>query len=177
VARILPDDEIATILSEPKRIGPRQFEKLREAAISDPVSGKEEAFIDFKTKHRRPLRIRVSRQKRDVACRCGSKCCKFSIIFAWLSREGERIPIRCNGHGPAHTNTIEKRTKSGIAKIPENTCHVHMLTERYQHAEKGEHYAEPTNEYNSALSALEYLCNRFFIATQRGYKKYQPLLE
>jgi hypothetical protein len=105
----------------------------------------------------------------------GKKANAFSIILSYVSRGKDINLIRCNGHHAAHTNFLEKQ------QIPRNTAHIHQLTERYQLLGKPEGYAEPTNEYHSAASALEYLCNRFSIIDRMnendGYTKRYPLLE
>jgi len=170
MSRTLSDSEIAAILSEPKEIGPRQFPRLRK--IAQRATKQRQGHADLRTQSRRQLRLRVS----VIAHKNGNG---FSVILSYVRRKKELILVRCNGHHGKHTNLLEKRARRGIAFIPPNTFHIHWLTERYQaFFGKDLGYAEPTSEFHSAESALEYVCNRFFIGEAKsGYAKYHPLLE
>lgn len=163
--RVLSDIEIAAILAEPKETGRGQLTRLEN--IAKGVSKYHRGRTKVRCKSGRKLSLRVSTNAKRAN--------GFSVILSYLSRGREINLIRCNGyHGP-HTNNLEKQT------IPKGTFHVHRLTERYQAFGRGEHYAEPTTEYCSAASALEYLCNRFSIIDgtdkNSGYTKRRPLLE
>jgi hypothetical protein len=163
---LFSDSEIDRILQERKKIGSRQFARLKRAAKGEK-HGNFKKPVDLKTKSGRRLRLRISLNERDKK--------QFSIILSYVKGKSEIPLVRCNGHHGPHTNRLEKRAKRGIAFIPQNTFHIHIITERYQNYDKNQTYAEPTTEYHSAESALEYMCNHFFIS--KDYKKYHPLLE
>lgn len=89
----------------------------------------------------------------------------FSIILSCT--EGNRTVnlIRCNGHHEEHTNQIEKNNGHPDAVIPENTCHIHRITERYQEAKRlPESFAVPTRAYSNFDEAVEHMCSNFGIS-------------
>lgn len=145
---MLTDSEIAGLLAEPKALTEKGIRRLKN-----------------------PKRL-VSRSRRSVV-RCKGESGKLFSIMASLGPNvrfsvhvryhlsGKRIPItliRCNGpHGP-HVNVLER------TRIPARVCHIHLLTERYQHAgpqRKSLTYAEQTGEYRSFATAVDHVCNSY----------------
>lgn len=163
--RTLSDTEVAAILAEPKETGRGQLTRLENIAKGTSKHHRGHTRVTSKSGRKLSLRVNVNARRPNG----------FSVILSYLSRGRNINLIRCNGHHGPHTNRLEKEI------IPKGVFHIHRLTERYQVFGRGEHYAEPTDEYHSAASALEYLCNRFFVidGTDKsdGYTKRYPLLE
>lgn len=81
----------------------------------------------------------------------------FSVILSLVAAGKVVNLIRHNGHHGPHPSEIE-----GIV-IPENTCHVHRISERYQDLphKTPESYAEITAAYTDFRGAVEYMCGRY----------------
>lgn len=104
----------------------------------------------------------------------------FSVIVAVRHISKDTRLFRLNGWHAPHTNKLEKRARSGIIEVPENQCHIHYLTERYQKVSrmKGDHYAVPTNDFKCLKTALEYIPGNFGFYFKHGeYRTTQPLFD
>ena len=79
----------------------------------------------------------------------------FSAGLRWHAKSGEElIVIRCNGSDHPHPNVLERE------RI-EESCHIHLLTERYIQANRrGEGFAVPTGIYRTLDGALHELVRR-----------------
>lgn len=99
----------------------------------------------------------------------------FSVVLRYFPASGApRNLIRCDGWQSEHTNKLEALARESGAKIPPNTPHVHILTERYQLKNREspvyvpDEYAEPVSDYHDYESAYE------FFRTAFGFYKICP---
>lgn len=167
MAAILTDNEIALLLADPKPLYLKQI-----AALKRPRKGirptETQVAIDVDSSKGRRFRL--------IAKKMTKRPNGFSIIMAYLLHGKYTNLIRCNGFHKEHTNEIEKRNRIGVQVIPANTCHVHILTERYQLEGLGENYAVPTMEYTCFSDAIDYFCENFgCYRREGGYTKEYPL--
>jgi len=102
----------------------------------------------------------------------------FSVLVFYRGPGKARYTlVRCNGnyHGE-HPNRLEIREKTGIQRVPARTCHIHYLTERYQHFGKPQGYAEPSNQFCCFKGAVEFVCDSFgFCIPTDGLPSKYPL--
>ena len=164
---ILSDAEIAAAILDRKGITRSQLRSLKDPKRLT-ARGDLARQISILGRSRRHYFITA---RRNVNRPLG-----FSVILSSVWH-GKRLNIiRCNGQQKGHhTNWLEKRAGAGVRAIPPYTFHVHQLTERYQ-PERPEHYAEPTNDYSSFESAVEYLCSNYGIVLDKdGYETLYPL--
>ena len=165
MAVLISDAEIAKILKESKTVSAGQLTRLKNIAQRKNRYRIGKARVKCKSRRKLYLRVNVKSNKPDG----------FSVMLVCFRGKKQINLIRCNGYQGPHTNHLEKQT------IPKNTFHIHLLTERYQRFGLFEHYAEPTDKYHSADSALEYLCNRASIIDESeknlGFTKRYPLWE
>ncbi|MEX2174409.1 MAG: hypothetical protein WD872_08605 [Pirellulaceae bacterium] len=164
---ILSDAKIALLLADPKPIRRRKLAWLK--IPGKPNSRSEgERCLTITSDNGRVFRVVACKKRRPF---------QFSIILAFTWYRQQINLVRCNGHHREHTNKIEDRTKSGVRGIPANTFHIHYATQRYQLAgQAAESYAEPTSDYFSFESAIEFLCSRFgFYLSDDTYPMLYPL--
>lgn len=100
----------------------------------------------------------------------------FSIGLVWIASKTEKHDlVRCNGWHDEHPNKLER------IKIPANTCHIHLLTERYQLAKRTSRlgYAvDASGCYGDFKTARDYFCSHFgFYLSGHEYGKDYPLLD
>jgi hypothetical protein len=149
---ILSESEIDSLLSDPKPITEQQRGRLKKPQKkrgSDLC-----ARIRFKDSRNRKYEI-IARHGTD-------RPNSFSVGLFYRPNKAKHIVlIRCNGWHGRHRNILELKAKAGIAMVPDDTCHIHRITERYQAFGKADGYAEPTTAYDSFEAAVEYLCFSF----------------
>lgn len=104
---------------------------------------------------------------------------KFTIHVRLRKSRRRYTPlIRLCGPGSRHTNFLEASAGEGVQTIPHGTCHIHRITERYQRIspDKAMQYAEPTNEFDSFESAVEFVLYRYgFYMPIDPYRTRYPL--
>lgn len=148
---LLSESQIAEIFADRKPLTHKA--KARLAAPRRRKGRRRSVAVAIvKSKSQRKYRIESSL--------AGSHPMKFTIMVWWLPPRRSRIHLlKLCGHHAAHTNTLERRARRGVQRIPANCCHVHWITERYQRfsREQGCQYAEPCSAYDSLKSAIEYL--------------------
>lgn len=166
MAAILTESQIKALLDDVKKIhrtyrrtlAPRRSKKGRQNELGWRLNTTGESGKKYRIYTRRSKLIENN----------------FSIGLLYLESATKHYTlIRCNGwHGP-HTNIIEGDT------IPEDTCHIHFLTERYQQfGHRGDHFAVATNEYRDFKSALEFFVANYGICLRgRPRGKERPLLD
>lgn len=149
--RIIQDEEIKTLLAEPKPI-PSFWRSRLELKRKANEAHAESAFVfEVESGHVFSIRIRAARDNaRD-----------FSVILSLLEGGAEYVLIRHNGrHKSAHTNLIEYAAGIPHSRFS-NVCHIHQATERYQRHGKIHGFAEPTTLYSDRWEAEEEMVKRY----------------
>ena len=159
---MLTDDDIRELLEERKLLSMTALASLKSPKKVVGVSLR--ASVSCRSTTGKRFSILACKQKRPN---------KFSVHVRYHPT-GRRKPvtlIRCNGFQAAHENVLEK------SKIPHNTFHIHMLTERYQAFERKElAFAKHTEAYHSFDSAVEYICFSYgFFFNDHPYSERYPL--
>jgi len=145
--RILTDEEITALISEPKTVPNNWFVRL-EAKDKAHFQHKEKE-ADIKGSNGSLFRIIIRQNKLNVL--------DFSIIITLREKDSnlEYNLLRFNGkHPSAHTNKWEKENKLQEYRF-NPAFHVHRATQRYQ--ESGyriDGYAEVTARYSDFHTAL-----------------------
>ena len=86
----------------------------------------------------------------------------FSVGLRWKRTRTDSIQlVRCNGWHAEHRNRLERGKPN--YKIPANTCHVHMVSERYMCFEddKSLGYAVAVDYFECIDQALCFLVDKF----------------
>lgn len=144
--RVLTEDEIASLLAEPKPLPANWAARLSTRAKSSAAFGHRELDVDGTSGGRYRLVIRTNR----------INPLDFSLILLFRDTDGSEYRlVRFNGRHPSqHTNKLEKAAKLDNASF-RNRFHIHTATERYQlEGFDIDGYAEPTDRYDSFESAL-----------------------
>jgi hypothetical protein len=169
---VLTDQEIAELLAESKPLpGDAKATLLRLRALKKIRDGRSRLTVRGKTGRKYQIEVLSARSEMEP--------CKFRINIKYLVPHTRPLYlVRCEGYG-AHTNTIERKARTGIQKIPPRQCHIHTITERYQLAGKPLGYAEPTNEYDSLETAVDFVCYSFgfHFTGMKNYPSAHPLFD
>ena len=139
---ILTDDQIKTLLAEPKTL-PEELSGLTLPLRSVKL-GHKEAQYDITGSSGNDFRI-ITRQNNFNAF-------DFSVILAYLPPMTNQVfrLRRYNGKSHEHTNRIESEKFYGF--------HIHIATERYQReSEIEDGYAESTTRYGDLKGAIQCL--------------------
>lgn len=147
MSRILTDQEIHTLLSDPKPL-PADFRQKLKRRRRKYRQEERSARLDVTGKSGKRYRLYV--KVNDQICN------NFSVGLVYYLNATEKIGlIRCNGfHGP-HTNKIERTI------IPPDTPHIHTLTERYQLLGRPLGFAEATLRYVDVRSAISFVSRSY----------------
>lgn len=145
--RILTDDEISSLISEPKIVAANWLSRLD---LKDKTYFQHrEKEIDIEGSNGNLFRIIIRQNKLNIL--------DFSIILVLREKDSNLIYrlIRFNGKHPSqHTNKWEKENRQLNHKF-EPAFHIHRATQRYQ--ESGydiDGYAEVTSSYSDLYSAF-----------------------
>jgi len=136
----LSDDQIGSLLAEPKILPEDFFSRLK----LKPKRGHKEYEFDLVGENESGFLL-IFRQNEKNAL-------DFSVILAFLPKgTNQQFRLRrYNGKSHEHTNQIEKNTFYGF--------HIHTATERYQQSGYREDaYAEPSDRYadfNGAIGCM-----------------------
>lgn len=146
--RILTDEEIADLITEPKIVPTNWFLRL-EPKDKTHYQHKEKE-VEVEGSEGNLFRIILRQNKLNIL--------DFSIILTVKEKDStmEYILLRYNGKHPSqHTNRWEK--EQGLsAHTFEPFFHIHRATQRYQESGyKIDGYAEVTTKYSDFHAALE----------------------
>ena len=122
--RILTDEEITALISEPKIVTANWFSRL-EAKDKAHFQHKEKE-VDIEGDNGNLFRVIIRQNKLNVL--------DFSIIFTYREKDSnlEYNLLRFNGkHPSAHTNKWEKENKLKEYRFSP-AFHIHKATQRYQ---------------------------------------------
>lgn len=157
--RILTDEEISALISEPKIVPNNWFSRL-EAKDKAHFQHKEKE-IDIEGSNGNLFRVIIRQSKQNIL--------DFSIILTLQEKDSnlEYNLLRFNGKHPSqHTNKWEKENKKqGHTFSP--AFHIHRATQRYQESGyKIDGYAEVTIKYSDFSTAL----NQFLLECNIKYE-------
>ena len=156
MATVLADDQIASLLIEPKVLPPNWESRLKLREKANQCYSQRELELDRADKTQ--FRLVLRRSILNVL--------DFSIILVFVDADSADYRLcRFNGRHPSdHTNKVEKARGEGLQKF-RNAFHIHRATERYQIAGyEIDGYAEPTSVYDSFETALkEFLALHGFV--------------
>ena len=135
---MLTDDEIARLISEPKRLPDDYRGKIQ----TRQKRGHRERELDLTGAGGNIFQLIIRESSMNVI--------DFSVILAWIPPQSSTLFRLCryNGKSHEHTNKIEQKTFYAF--------HVHRATERYQKSGLREDaFAEPTDRYQDLASAIQ----------------------
>jgi hypothetical protein len=162
---ILSEADIAHLLADRKPITSAELRKLKSPRKSKKYRNDLVATVTLTGATGKKYRVMARQDRTDEM--------NFSVRLSIGRSRGATLNlIRCNGHHGPHKNHIERTT------IPANTCHIHRITERYQHFTSAapEQFAELTDGYNSFNGAVDFFAEHFGLYLCDGdYKSLFPL--
>lgn len=152
---ILTESQIAQLLDDRKPLTRQQRITLKEP-LESTNNGRVRARLRLKSDSDRHYEIRTTLSKEYPH--------KFAVnAFYRPTPRTLLFLLRLCGPGKGHVNVFEMKNRSGVMRIPKDSCHVHWITARYLAVALGkpDGYAEPCDEYDSLATAVDYMAFSF----------------
>lgn len=147
--KTLDEATISELLADQKQLSIKQIDKLKKPK---PRQRDKHLYAKVQIKSASKRRFVIQVRKNPAI---GQEM-DFAIMLYYMAPKSCLYHlIRLDGWHDAHTNKIER------TRVPENTCHIHRMTERYQNFGKPDGFAVESDDFSCFQSAVEYMCFSF----------------